>query len=40
MTDSHDKLMKSYEVIRSTVERHGQFDAPMILSARGGTPFR
>ena len=32
MTDSHDDLMKSYEVIRSIVERHSQFDAAMILT--------
>ena len=32
MTDSHDELMKSYEVIRSIVERHSQYDAAMILT--------
>jgi hypothetical protein len=32
MTDSTDELMKSYEVIRSIVERHSQHDAAMILT--------
>jgi hypothetical protein len=32
MTDSTDELMKSYEVIRSIVERHSQYDAAMILT--------
>jgi hypothetical protein len=32
MTDSADELMKIYEVIRSIVERHSQYDAAMILT--------
>jgi hypothetical protein len=32
MTDSTDELMKSYEVIRSIVERHSQYDAAKILT--------
>jgi hypothetical protein len=32
MTDSPDELMKSYEVIRSIVERHSQYDAARILA--------
>jgi hypothetical protein len=32
MTDSADELMKSYEVIRSIVMRHSQYDAAMILT--------
>jgi len=32
MTDSTDELMKSYEVIRSIVEWHSQYDAAMILT--------
>jgi len=32
MTDSTDELMKSFEVIRSIVERHRQYDAAMILT--------
>ena len=32
MTDSTDELMKSYEVIRSIVERHSQCDAAKILT--------
>ena len=32
MTDSTDKLMKSYEVVRSVVMRHSQYDATGILT--------
>jgi hypothetical protein len=32
MTDSTDELMKSYEVIRSVVARHSQYDAARILT--------
>jgi hypothetical protein len=32
MTDNTDELMKSYEVIRSIVMRHSQYDAAMILT--------
>jgi hypothetical protein len=32
MTDSPDELMKSYEVIRSIVMRHSQYDAARILT--------
>jgi len=32
MTDSTDRLMKSYEVIRSIVMRHTQYDAAKILT--------
>ena len=32
MTDSTDELMKSYEVIRSIVMRHSQYDAARILT--------
>ena len=32
MTDSSDELMKSYEVIRSIVMRHSQYDAAKILT--------
>jgi hypothetical protein len=32
MTDSPDELRKSYEVIRSIVERHCQYDAARILT--------
>ena len=32
MTDSTDELMKSYEVIRSVVDRHSQYDAAMTLT--------
>jgi len=32
MTDSPDELMKSYEVIRSIVMRHRQYDAARILT--------
>jgi hypothetical protein len=32
MTGSTDELMKSYEVIRSIVERHNQYDAAEILT--------
>jgi hypothetical protein len=32
MTDSTDELMKSYEVIRSIVERHSQYNAAMIIT--------
>jgi hypothetical protein len=32
MTDSADELMKSYEVIRSIVERYSQYDAAQILT--------
>jgi hypothetical protein len=32
MTDSTDELMKSYEVIRSIVLRHSDYDAAMILT--------
>jgi hypothetical protein len=32
MTDSTDELMKSYEVIRSVIMRHSQYDAAMILT--------
>ena len=32
MTDSTDELMKSYEVIRSIVMRHSQYDAASILT--------
>jgi hypothetical protein len=32
MTDSADELMKSYEVIRSVIMRHSQYDAAMILT--------
>lgn len=32
MTESTDELMKSYEVIRSVVMRHGQYDVAMILT--------
>ena len=32
MTDSTDELMRSYEVIRSIVERHNQYDAARILT--------
>jgi len=32
MTDSTDELMRSYEVIRSIVMRHSQYDAAMILT--------
>jgi hypothetical protein len=32
MTDSTEELMKSYEVIRSIVMRHSQYDAAMILT--------
>src|SRR5215467_2373167 len=31
MTDGTDELMKSYEVIRSIVMRHSQYDAARIL---------
>lgn len=32
MIDSTDELIKSYEVTRSIVMRHGQYDAAMILT--------
>jgi hypothetical protein len=32
MTDSTDELIKSYEVIRSIVERHSKYDAARILT--------
>ena len=32
MTDNPDELMKSYEVIRSVIMRHSQYDAAMRLS--------
>jgi hypothetical protein len=32
MTDSADELMKSYEVIRSIVMQHSQYDAAMMLT--------
>ena len=32
MTDSTDELMKSYEVVRSVVIRHSQYDAARILT--------
>jgi hypothetical protein len=32
MTDSTDELMRSYEVIRSIVERHDQYDTARILA--------
>jgi hypothetical protein len=32
MTDSPDELMKSFEVIRSIVMRHSQYDAARILT--------
>jgi hypothetical protein len=32
MTDSTDELMKTYEVIRSIVIRHSQYDAARILT--------
>ena len=32
MTDSTDELMKSYEVIKSVVMRHSQYDAARILT--------
>ena len=35
MTDSTDGLMKSYEVIRSIVMRHTQYDAAKILTLNG-----
>jgi hypothetical protein len=40
MTDSTDELMKSYEVIRSIVMRHGQYDAAMILTLNLATCIR
>ena len=32
MTDRTDELMKSYEVIRSIIMRHSQYDAARILT--------
>ena len=32
MTESSDELMKSYEVVRSVVARHGRYDAARILT--------
>ena len=39
MTDSTDELMRSYEVIRSIVMRHSQYDAARILTLNLATCY-
>jgi hypothetical protein len=37
MTDNTDELMRSYDVIRSVIMRHSQYDAAMILTLNFAT---